>query len=259
MSLLKKIPEPVQKFFDELHPDTAKLYGNYWDSITPQENTAYFRRWLFAYLSVHTTWKSNVLGYLELRNCHCWLGKADLEQALQKSRTGRYRTLPKFLLNFHNLFWEDPERFKPGSSRPYVRKQLDGLGLAKTAFALEMLQPRQEQVVCMDTHMLRLFGLNTDSKERNIMKAEEAWIEMSLDKGIPPFITRNIFWDKKQNKPSCRFWSFVFEWENTIVALLPRLLSEGNQFAPAFDAPLEELEQVRAHLPKQALTFIETN
>ena len=50
-------------FFKSFPKDKVVSYKEYWESIRPNNNDEIFRRYLFSFMSVHTTWKSNVAGY----------------------------------------------------------------------------------------------------------------------------------------------------------------------------------------------------
>ena len=92
-------------------------------------------------------------------------------------------------------------------------KKFFGIGLAKVSFAMEMCYPLYCGVVCLDTHILQMYGVDPRKGcGRAVYEEMEAhWIKICLDKGYPSAITRHILWDKIQNKRNTRYWSHVLE------------------------------------------------
>jgi hypothetical protein len=91
-----------------------------------------------------------------------------------------------------------------------------GIGRAKTSFGIEMIFPDTTKVVCADIHQCRLYGLPSTLAESPKMihaydKLEHHWVTTSKERGLSPFYTRNIYWNRVSKKPNTRFWSHVFE------------------------------------------------
>lgn len=65
-----------------------------------------------------------------------------------------------------------------------VRQTLDsaitGLGLAKSSFFLTLLHPMEAQVVCLDSHMLRVFGW-TEKVWGSILDHSKHYFAMELE------------------------------------------------------------------------------
>jgi len=55
-------------FFASFPREKVVSYKEYWESVRPQNTEDIFRRYLFAYCSVHTTWKGNCAGYNAIKN-----------------------------------------------------------------------------------------------------------------------------------------------------------------------------------------------
>ena len=53
----------IDKLFNSFNAEEVERYKSYWESIKPKNDTELFQRWLFAFMSVHTSWESNVRGY----------------------------------------------------------------------------------------------------------------------------------------------------------------------------------------------------
>jgi hypothetical protein len=68
----------ADEFFKNFPKDKIVAYKDYWESVRPKNNDDIFRRYLFAYCSVHTTWQGNVKGYNAIKNFHEWVGSKDM-------------------------------------------------------------------------------------------------------------------------------------------------------------------------------------
>jgi thermostable 8-oxoguanine DNA glycosylase len=213
----------VDEFFANFPKDKIVSYKDYWESVKPQNNDEIFRRYLFAYMSVHTTWKSNVAGYNAIKNFNEWLDNKELlREKIKNSGCGLYNNRTKFIWDFKDKFWVNPKDFYLTTKRYHVKKRdqivnnISGLGTAKVSFALEQSHPNECRVFCGDTHMLELYGMKTltyqSKKGLDLYKKMERHWSVNCGKiGVPAYIARSIFWDIKQNKEDSRYWSYVFE------------------------------------------------
>jgi hypothetical protein len=211
----------VEKFFAELDYTKVSDYTGYWESIAPTSDSDVFCRWLFAFMSVHTSWKANIVGYAAIKDWWMWINKWDtLLELIEASRVGMHNNRLKFISEFAYDFWEDPNKYKksPNETWSEFRNRLEnitlGLGMAKTSFALEMCYPNQAKVTCLDTHMFQMYGLNQTKHAKKYTAIEEHWVCMSNMWNIPPYIARCMYWDYKQGYADSRYWSFVFEKTN---------------------------------------------
>jgi thermostable 8-oxoguanine DNA glycosylase len=200
--------------------DKSRLdeYHRYWGPLTVTNHADYFRRWLFAFCSVHTTWESNVRGYEAIKDFTQWLGDREaLRAKLLWARCGVQNNRARFITQFAEQFWTNPDWFYPRASEPWqhLRDRLEphilGLGLAKTSFALEMAFPTVATVACLDVHMLRLYGETAAVKPQTYAKLEANWLEGAYDRGVAPYMARMVYWDNLQGKDSSRYWSHCLE------------------------------------------------
>ena len=60
-------------FFKTFPVDKVQAYKDYWESVAPQTDGDRFRRYLFAYCSVHTSWQGNCRGYEAIKNYEEWI------------------------------------------------------------------------------------------------------------------------------------------------------------------------------------------
>jgi thermostable 8-oxoguanine DNA glycosylase len=213
----------ADEFFKNFPRDKVVAYKDYWESIRPNNNDEIFRRYLFAYMSVHTTWKSNVAGYNAIKNFSEWLDDKELlREKIKNSGCGLYNNRTRFIWDFKDKFWANPKNFYLTTKKYHVKKRdqivnsISGLGTAKVSFALEQSHPNECRVFCGDTHMLELYGMKTltyQSKKGLDMykKMERHWSVNCGKIGVPAYIARSIFWDAKQNKTDSRYWAYVFE------------------------------------------------
>ena len=45
----------VDALFNSFDSEEVERYKNYWESVAPKNDTEVFQRWLFAFMSVHTS------------------------------------------------------------------------------------------------------------------------------------------------------------------------------------------------------------
>lgn len=214
----------ADEFFKNFPFDKVEKYRSYWNSVRPQNNDDIFRRYLFAYCSVHTTWQGNVKGYNAIKDFSEWVDdKETLREKLHKSGVGLHNNRTNYIWDFKDKFWANPKDFFLTTKKYHVKKRdsilnkMLGLGLAKISFALEMIHPNEARVLCGDVHMLRLY----DSEKLKYNKSRSGTDEYknierhwSINCGkikVPSYIARSIYWDKLQNKDDSRYWSFVLE------------------------------------------------
>lgn len=211
----------VQSVFDNITQDEISRYTEYWNSIAPQNDGEIFQRWLFAYTSIHTTWEGNVRGYKAIKNFEDWIfDKNILLEKLTNSKVGMQNKRTEYIWNFSRLFFLNPKNFHKKLDenwfefRDRLVRLCGGIGLAKVSFTLEMCFPQESQVVCLDTHMIQLYGIELGRKKIDCpiyLSTEKDWLIRSISKNASPCITRAIFWDKKQKQNDSRYWSYVLE------------------------------------------------
>jgi hypothetical protein len=209
----------VESAFKDISNSDAVRYVDYWGGLAAETDADLFERFLFAFMSVHTTWESNVRGFKAIREFDRWIDDDDaLEGRLRTSGAGLYANRTRFIGEFGHRFWADPSfyRRRTREAWPVYRDRLEadilGLGPAKVSFALEMAFPLEAEVLCLDVHMLRLYGrrgvgLRVGEYER--MEAD--WVARSRAAEIPAYIVKQVHWDNKQGKPDSRYWSYVLE------------------------------------------------
>ena len=211
-------------FFETFPRDKVVKYKEYWESVRPQNNDDIFRRYLFAYCSVHTTWKGNCSGYNAIKNFNEWIDNKDmLREKLHKSGVGLHNNRTNYIWDFSTKFWANPKDFYLTTKKYHVKKRdsivnkINGIGLAKVSFALEMIHPNEARVLCGDIHQLRLYDIESlkYNKSRTgtdlYKKMERHWMVNCGKLGVPSYIARSIYWDDLQKKEDSRYWSFVLE------------------------------------------------
>jgi len=83
--------------------------------------------------------------------------------------------------------------------------------MAKVSFSLEMIYPNEAEVTCMDTHLFQAYGLNQTKHAKYYKDIEDYWLFKSRQSRVPSYIARCILWDRKQEQPDSRYWSYVLE------------------------------------------------
>jgi thermostable 8-oxoguanine DNA glycosylase len=206
----------VERFFKGVDHNKAEEYSNYWKGIEPTTPYDYFLRYVFAFLSVHTTWTRNVLAYNLLKD-GAWIGdNEELERRLVESRAGLHKNRTKYISTFTEDFWKKPSLFIPNKKntkeqRNVLYKKLLGLGIAKTSFAIEMCLPVDCEAVCMDTHLFQVYGLDQTKHSNLYLDIENHWNKMCKLFEVPNYIARCLFWDTNQGKEDSRYWSHCLE------------------------------------------------
>lgn len=210
--------QQVDEFFDSIEDNEIKFQFDYWKKLKPINDSERFQRFLFAFMSVHTSWEANIRGYNLIKDWWSWMNRWDhLKDKLIESRVGLHNNRLRFISEFTTKFWSNPSAFDRGLNenwnefRNRIVNEITGLGLAKSSFAIEMIYPDEAEVVCLDTHLFQAYELNQTKHKRMYDKLESHWVKNSLKKDLPPYIARCIYWDRKQEKTDSRYWSHVLE------------------------------------------------
>lgn len=214
----------ADNFFKNFPMEKVEEYKSYWESVRPKSNEDIFRRYLFAYTSVHTTWQGNVKGYNAIKNFHEWMDNKDtLREKLHKSGVGLHNNRTNYIWDFKDKYWANPKDFYLTAKKGHVKKRdsilnkMVGLGLAKISFALEMTHPNEARVLCGDVHMLRLYDSEKLKYNKSVSGSKEYkaierhWSVNCGKLKVPSYIARSIYWDALQEKEDSRYWSFVLE------------------------------------------------
>jgi hypothetical protein len=206
--------DKIEEFFATIQEHEVDAYKEHFYRIAPKDPMAMFQRYLFAYASVHTTWKYNVKLYNKLELLQQIPCKVKLEKAVTTSGAGLHNMRINGVWKLREDFWTDHQIYHRKSGESWVKfrnrlvKHMYGLGLAKVSFAIELTWPLESQVVCLDVHMLRNMGLGPSPRPVDYHAAEKIFVGESRKKKIPPAIARLLFWDKHvQEKQSARYWS----------------------------------------------------
>jgi len=220
----------VKSFFSEISDESIASYTDYWAELKPQTVNGCFKRYLFAFMSVHTSWKNNCKGYNAIKEFQRWTieqgeqmelwgyNSDRLFKKIHKTRVGMQNNRTDYIGLFNDRFWDSPNDYVARQKnegwtdwRNRLAKDILGLGMAKTSFAIEMLYPTEAQVVCLDTHLLQVYGIGTKQALKYYEDAENDWLARCKEKKVAPYIARCLYWDKKQNRKNSRYWSKVLE------------------------------------------------
>ena len=208
----------VEEKIRTIPESTVNRYESYWFELRPRNDIDKLNRWLFAFVSIRAQWKANKEAYMLLAN-EIWETKNELNNILDKSRIGLVSMREKAIWEFREALKRDKSIIQPQyednwqSWRNRLVKQFYGIGLAKVSFSMEMCYPLECGVVCLDTHMLRMYGVDPKKgcSKQKYEEIERHWVDICMDMGYPSAMVRHILWDKIQNKRSTRYWSHVFE------------------------------------------------
>jgi|TARA_B100001094_G_C18166562_1_gene792444 hypothetical protein len=212
----------VDSFFNNLTLRLVKEGEEYWESLVPQDDSEMFARWVFAIMSVHTTWESNVRGYeCAMRDLSWTISKDKLKQLIVDAKVGLYERRERGLWELATKFREDPDQFKKQDDETWqeCRNRLIGsiygLGNAKTTYALSLSYPIESQLCCLDVHLLRFMGHDLKKGHANTLQAyqemEKEWLDRCNKFGVSPNVAREIYWNKVQGRRNSRYWSYCLE------------------------------------------------
>ena len=211
----------VEKFFASITEDEIIDHSLVWSKLKCTNDMEVFQRWLFAFCSVHTSYESNMRGYLAIKDFTEWFNRDDvLKQKLIESGVGMYNNRTKFISQFATKFWQNPNLFKFKKDhnkfdwadfRDGLVKDILGLGLAKVSFALEMIYTFDAKVMCADTHLFQAYGLDQSKHLSEYQKIENHWIEFSAMYNVPSAIARAIYWNRKKGEKDCYYWAKVLD------------------------------------------------
>ena len=212
----------VDKFFDSLNANVVEKETEYWQDLTIQNDAENFARWVFAIMSVHTTWESNVRGYnVAMQDLSWTISKKALKQMVIDARVGMFTRREKGLWELAQKFRSNPKQFykKKNETWQECRNRLVGtiygLGNAKTTYALALAHPTEAELCCLDVHLLRFMGHDLGKGHASSLKAyqgmEDEWLERCETHGVAPNVAREIYWNKVQNRRNSRYWSICLE------------------------------------------------
>ena len=217
-------PDQFFASFNELHSHKVEAYKQYWESVKPTTQDDIFRRWLFAFCSVHTTWEGNIRGYMAIRDFVYWrYNRKELLKRLTRSGVGCQNERTDYIWDFAKDFWQNPKDFACYNKKHYVKvrdglvERIRGLSYAKVSFALEMITPILTRVLCGDVHHLRFYGMeNLKYSKSKIGVAkykamEKHWVDNCDKLNVPSYIARCIMWDDIQKQADSDYWGYVLK------------------------------------------------
>lgn len=210
-------------FLETVKSGDVARYEEYFNSIKPETHEDVFRRAMFAFASVHTTWQLNCALY-EMLAPMDWLDDQQLLMLrLTESGAGLHNNRYRYIWDFAKKYWTHPDWYQKQQYEDWFqyRDRLDtnikGLGLAKAAFLSELVYFEKSQVACMDVHLLRLQSANPDKFNQGTAGAayakhcEQNWTKLCNEAGVAPVTARWLYWDKIQKRSDSRYWSKVLE------------------------------------------------
>jgi hypothetical protein len=160
-------------FFETFPRDKVVSYKEYWESIRPQNHDDIFRRYLFSFMSVHTTWESNVKGYNAVKNFSEWFDNKELLLTkIKDSGVGLHNNRTEYIWDFKDKFWSNPKDYIITTKKYHVKN------------------PK---------------GMET------YKKIERHWSIQCGKVGVPCYIMRSLYWNTLQKQEDCRYWSHCLE------------------------------------------------
>ena len=213
----------AQNAIDSLDRPSISRYEHYFDSLVPTSTEDRFRRWIFAFASVHTGWKANCAMYEALAPLD-WIGNDELlRRRIIDSRAGMHNHRTRYISTFSDTFWSDHAWFQKDPCESWTEcmdrivKRVLGLGRAKVSFALELIYFQHAHVVCADTHFCQMYGITPKQygagkvKRSDFDTMEQHWISSCSHANVSCVTARWLTFDMKQGHDSPTYWSYVLE------------------------------------------------
>ena len=114
--------------------------------------------------------------------------------------------------NVSNSDYERVMREYAESGVNLIVGEVFGLGIAKTTFALNLSFPMEAEVCCLDIHLLRFLGYIGESPSvTDYKRLENEWLIRCEKYGVSASVSREIYWNKVQNRRNSRYWSYCIE------------------------------------------------
>lgn len=209
--------DDICEFFASITDDEIINHSLVWQKLACKNSVDEFKRWLFAFMSVHTTYENNMKGYLAIKDWTEWFNKdpRELKSRIEKAGVGLHNNRTRFISDFAQKFWSDPDFFKYKNGRwsdfrDKLVKAITGLGMAKVSFALEMIDTFNVGVFCGDTHLFQAYGYKQDIHAAKYREIEHHWVGLSKAYNISPAISRAVYWNRKKGEKDCMYWASVF-------------------------------------------------
>lgn len=213
--LSKTSKKRVRNFFESIQEHEVNTQIEYWQKKAPKTEQEVKNRWVFAYTSVHTSWDKNVVQYGLLKN-QPLNNILRITHQLILSRGGMQNQKAAGIFHFGISFNQNKKLFLDVPTclrglRDDLAKQLIQINYAKVSFALEMCNPLTANVVCLDRHILGLYGHDKEKAPGKILYhgMEDYWLRLSQERDVPPYIARCIYWDRAQNQNNSHYWAKI--------------------------------------------------
>jgi endonuclease III len=190
------------------HADTYRQFIAGIAPAAPPQTGAVYERYLFALLSRHTALNRTIRAFEFLRGRYQTEPDA-LAAVLRDERIGYYNTWAPQIAAFTRAYCAASERYLPAPGEPFadardrIAAVTNGLGPAKTAFALGLVLPFDATVCCVDVHIARLLAPLMKCPEaavtRRYREADALLGEVAACAGAPLAVTHWILWDHQRH------------------------------------------------------------
>lgn len=215
----------MENFFKSITDDELLNETSLWKNLIPLSSEEKFLRWIFAFLSIHTTWEANVTAFNNLKDLS-WITDKVVDynlllKILTESKVGLQNNRSKAITSFTEMYLDNPEKYDLSNKSITYRHQLineiNGIGITKISFVSEMHSPlRIDSYFCIDTHMLRFFSksdikLKTKSGQKEYIELESYWHTQCKQYNIPSFIARSIYWNRIQKQSTSNYWAYCLK------------------------------------------------
>lgn len=207
----------VEDLIDNIDDKVVGQYKEYWSTMLPKTKYEYFNRWLYAMLTAAMSANSgNVLYTIAISNFPQWdVNAYFLTEQYRQAKVGFFNQKALYAFRLRRNYWADPDAFLKKDSEDWIEfrnriaSKTLGLGMAKGGFGVELTSPIEGGAVCLDRHMLRLYGQPPHIPDSLYRKLEQHWLKRCEQRGVPPCIARCAIWDNLQGYTDSTWWSNV--------------------------------------------------
>lgn len=223
--------------------EEIEKYTKYWKLLKPITHQQISNCFIFAFLSIRTTWRKNVHGFelwgndkiinivkavhntpdedptkeAKVRTLNAMV--AALQTGLQGQKLSSVQSFLELTKDdFNAVLKKEDESWDTYRNR--ISDAIRYLGITKSSFAIELLYPDEAGVVCIDTRMVNMFGYKgMHLGPKKYREIEKEWVAYSETRGVAPAIARHIVWSRESPSGNCTDWSNCLDTAGTASAI----------------------------------------
>ena len=244
--------DAARKSLESIDKQTLDKYIEYWKwPDNKLSDDQLISNYVLVMLTPIANWTQTIKAYDQIfDNQEAIVDEKSLTKILFESGIGCQKKRASYICGGLQKLKKDLSiiKYKPEDSyytvtRDRIADEFKGLGLAKSSFLMELNYPLEAKVLCMDTHLLQLYGLPKSISNRLYANAEEHWLASCKELKLPPPIARHIVWDRIHNQDDTSYWAYTIKGAR-LLSLEKLQLKDSKQVDI-----LASIPEVRVELP----------